>query len=108
MRDAAIVRREEKLREAAHHDGEPEGRENLHHAGIGLRPDREAHDQEIDHGAEREQRGATSGADSNGSSAKNANRKNVAYMAIMRNSPWAKFTTSIRPKISASPTAIRP
>jgi len=51
---------------------------------------------------------ATSGADSKGSIAKKANRKKVAYIAIIRNSPWAKFTTSIRPKISASPAAIKP
>ena len=31
----------------------------------------------------------------------------VAYIASIRNSPWAKFTTSIRPKISERPTAIR-
>src|ERR1700680_3914948 len=111
MRDAAIVRGEEELREAAHHDSEPEGGENLHHAGIGFRPHREAHDQQIDRRAKHEQRRRdprTRGPASNGSIAKNANRKNVAYIAIMRNSPCAKFTTSIRPKISASPTAIRP
>jgi len=108
MRDAAIIRREEELRQAAHDDGEPKGRKDLHHAGIGFGPDRKAHDQEINHRAEDEQAAATSGAASKGSMAKNANRKNVTYIAIMRNSPWAKFTTSIRPKISARPTAIRP
>jgi len=51
---------------------------------------------------------ATSGADNSGSSAKNANRKKVAYIAIIKNSPCAKFTTSISPKISASPTAMSP
>ncbi len=56
MGDAAIIRREEELREAAHHDGQPEGRENLHHAGIGFGPDRKAHDQEIDGRPEHEQR----------------------------------------------------
>src|SRR5216683_5891605 len=56
MGDAAIIRGEEVLREAAHDDGEPERRENLHHAGIGFRPDREAHDQEIDHRTEYKQR----------------------------------------------------
>ena len=54
--DAAIVRREEELRQPAHHDRKPEGGEDLHHAGIGLGPHREAHDQQIDHRAEHEQR----------------------------------------------------
>src|ERR1700748_875212 len=36
MRDAAIIRREEELRQPAHHDGEPEGGKDLHHAGIGF------------------------------------------------------------------------
>ena len=57
MRDAAIVRREEELRQAAHHDRQAEGGEDLHHAGIGFRPHRKADDQEIDHRAEHEQRG---------------------------------------------------
>ena len=56
MSDAAIVRREEELRQAAHDDREAEGREDLHHAGIGLRAHRKAHDQQIDHRAEHEQR----------------------------------------------------
>ena len=56
MGDAAIVRREEELREAAHHDRKAEGREDLHHAGIGFRPHRKAHDQQIDHRPEHEQR----------------------------------------------------
>ena len=56
MGNAAIVRREEELRHAAHDDGEPEGGEDLHHAGIGFRSHRKAHDQEIDHRPEHEQR----------------------------------------------------
>ena len=56
MRDAAIIRREEELRQAAHDDGETEGREDLHHAGIGFGAHRKAHDQQIDHRAEHEQR----------------------------------------------------
>ena len=56
MRDAAVVRREEVLRQAAHDDGEAEGREDLHHAGVGLGAHRKAHDQQIDHRAEHEQR----------------------------------------------------
>src|SRR3984893_4578280 len=56
MSNAAIVRGEEVLRETATHDGEPERREDLHHAGIGLGPDREAHDQKIDTRPEHEQR----------------------------------------------------
>ena len=31
----------------------------------------------------------------------------AAYMASISISPWAKFTTSIRPKISDRPTATR-
>ncbi len=57
MRDAAIIRREEELREATHHDGEPEGRKDLHHAGIGFRPHRKPHDQQINRRAEHEQCG---------------------------------------------------
>jgi hypothetical protein len=53
--DAAIIRREEELRQSAHHDRKPEGREDLHHAGIGLGPHRKAHDQEIDRRAEHQQ-----------------------------------------------------
>jgi hypothetical protein len=56
MRDAAIVRREEILREPAHHDRKPEGRKDLHHAGIGLGADRKSYNQEIDRGPEYEQR----------------------------------------------------
>ena len=56
MGDAAIIRREEELRHAAHHDRKAEGGEDLHHAGIGLGAYRKAHDQEIDHGAKHEQR----------------------------------------------------
>ncbi len=56
MGDAAIVRREEELRQAAHDDGKPEGGEDLHHAGIGLGTDRKPHDQQIDHRTKHEQR----------------------------------------------------
>jgi hypothetical protein len=35
------------------------------------------------------------------------NAQNAAYMPSMRNSPCAKFTTRMTPKMSVSPTAIR-
>src|SRR3984893_5811728 len=57
MGDAAIVRGEEELRQTAHDDGKAKGREDLHHAGIGFRPDRKAHEKQINHGAEHEQCG---------------------------------------------------
>src|SRR6201982_915328 len=56
MRDTAVIRREEKRAQPAQDDRNPEGGENLHHAGIGFRPHRKAHDQEIDHRPEHEQR----------------------------------------------------
>jgi hypothetical protein len=33
--------------------------------------------------------------------------QNVVYMPSIRNSPWAKFTISMRPKIRLSPAAMR-
>ena len=45
MRDAAVVRREEVLRQAAHDDRKAEGGEDLHHAGVGFRAHGKAHDQ---------------------------------------------------------------
>jgi hypothetical protein len=42
-----------------------------------------------------------------GSMACSANAQKARYMPSIRNSPWAKFTTRMIPKISVSPTAIR-
>ncbi len=104
--DAAVIGGEEMLGEAADRDAEAEGREHLHHADIGLGPHGMADDRKIDEGAEHEhdaddewrgehriERGCRDDAE-------------VAYMASIRNSPWAKFTTSMRPKISERPAAI--
>jgi len=42
-----------------------------------------------------------------GSTPHSVNDQNARYMPSMRNSPWAKFTTRMIPKMSVSPTAIR-
>ena len=42
-----------------------------------------------------------------GSSESRVNAQNARYMPSIRNSPWAKFTTRMIPKISVRPTAIR-
>ena len=56
MRDAAVIRRKEVLRQAAHDDRQAKRREDLHHAGIGFCAHGKAHDQQIDHRPEHEQR----------------------------------------------------
>jgi len=48
---------------------------------------------------------ATSGSDSIGSRPPRAQNQNAVNMASMRNSPCAKLTISIRPKIRVRPTA---
>jgi len=48
-----------------------------------------------------------SGNVSSGSSANRANSQKLAYMPSIRNSPCAKFTMSITPKIIVSPIATR-
>ncbi len=42
-----------------------------------------------------------------GSSDSRVNDQNARYMPSIRNSPWAKFTTRMIPKIRVRPTAIR-
>jgi hypothetical protein len=42
-----------------------------------------------------------------GSSLQSAYPQKLAYIPSIRNSPWAKFTMSITPKMSVSPTAMR-
>ena len=49
---------------------------------------------------------ATTGVSRIGSNPVTTTRPNIAYIATIRNSPWAKFTTSIRPKMSERPTAM--
>jgi hypothetical protein len=44
----------------------------------------------------------------NGSSLSAANSTTLAYIAMVIISPWAKFTTRTTPKITDSPSAIRP
>ncbi len=46
------------------------------------------------------------GSERSGSSVARAHAQKVANMAIIRNSPWAKLTISMRPKISDSPAAM--
>src|SRR2546428_5898063 len=50
---------------------------------------------------------AVSGSDRSGSSRARAHAKKAAYRATIRNSPWAKLTISMRPKMSDSPAAMR-
>ena len=50
---------------------------------------------------------ATNGSDSSGSRPASDQNQNAANMASMRNSPCAKLTISISPKIKLSPTATR-
>src|SRR3990167_5539699 len=50
---------------------------------------------------------AVSGSASTGSRWASDHAKNATYMASMRNSPWAKLTISMRPKMSDRPAAIR-
>ena len=50
---------------------------------------------------------ATSGSEISGSSPTSDHSQNVANMASMRNSPCAKFTISISPKMRLKPTATR-
>jgi hypothetical protein len=42
-----------------------------------------------------------------GSSESSVYDQNARYMPSIRNSPWAKFTTRMIPKMSVRPTAIR-
>lgn len=49
---------------------------------------------------------AVSGSARRGSSPASAHAQNVANMASMRNSPCAKFTISMSPKIRDSPAAM--
>jgi len=62
----------------------PKGRENLHHPALAIGPHRKPHDQEIDHRRTRTAPPRQGRPPSKGSIAKNANRKKVAYIAIIR------------------------
>ncbi len=42
-----------------------------------------------------------------GSSPNSAHSQNAAYMLIIMNSPWAKLTISMSPKIRLKPAAMR-
>ena len=82
-------------------DGQPEGGEDLGQH----RPVEDPPDDAVVHGpAERAQRErAVSGSETRGSSPASAHAKKATYIATIRNSPWAKLTISMRPKISERP-----
>lgn len=50
---------------------------------------------------------ATRGKETNGSIEKTVEIRKVLYIPIIRNSPWAKLTIFITPKIIVSPKATR-
>jgi hypothetical protein len=55
----------------------------------------------------RKRRATVMGSEVRGSRRASAHAQKVANMASMRNSPWAKLTISMRPKMRESPAAMR-
>jgi hypothetical protein len=80
----------------AQEDGEAEGREDLGEHGRAEDPA----DETVVHAKPRRKRRATvMGSEARGSSGPAPTPRSVANMASMRNSPWAKLTISMRPKM---------
>ena len=50
---------------------------------------------------------AHSGTENTGSSPNRAHSQKAAYMLIIMNSPWAKLTISMSPKMRLKPAAMR-